>query len=132
LEKFFASVGMTYTPEDKGDDVAPWRGLHEISFLKRGYMPDELTPGQYVAPLALDTVMELPYWTKDTINSLQISADNTNEALHELSLHGKAKFLELAPKIFAHSPLVGVERPFDMEEEWRRRFLEISKSRYIF
>jgi hypothetical protein len=53
------------------------------------------------APLALETVLEMAFWTRDCSNPETIVDDNVNNTLRELSLHSKEVFEEWAPKVIS-------------------------------
>jgi hypothetical protein len=91
ISEAMSKIGLTYTDENKSDSLVPFRKLSEVTFLKRGFRYDELL-GRYVAPLSLDTILEMPYWTKDGPAPLEITYENVSTALMELSLHGEEKF----------------------------------------
>jgi len=46
---------------------------------------------QFVAPLDIDVVLEIPYWTK-THDSFKIMCDNVENTICELSLHGPSTY----------------------------------------
>jgi len=117
----FAKLNMTFTAERKDDIVPEYRPLSEITFLKRGFVNHPLVPGVFLAPLALEVVLDMPYWTMKTNMENDISRDKLNCALDELSLHGQAKFMEWAPKMFAVAHRVGVAPPVDYDVEWHVR-----------
>jgi hypothetical protein len=92
LTEAMSTIGLTFTDENKSDILVPFRKLSEVTFLKRGFRYDELL-GRYVAPLSLDTILEMPYWTKEGPAPREITCDNVNTALMELSLHGEEVYL---------------------------------------
>jgi hypothetical protein len=76
-----------YTSDVKTDlNPPPSRLLREVTFLKRGFCYDSFSR-MYLAPLDLDTIMEMPYWTKNGILFDQITLDNARTAIRELALH---------------------------------------------
>jgi hypothetical protein len=91
LTQALATIGLTYTDELKSETLVPYRKLSEVTFLKRGFRYEKLL-GRYVAPLSLDTILEMPYWTKEGPAPQEITEDNVNTALMELSLHGEEVF----------------------------------------
>jgi len=95
-----ARLGFTYTSEDKLTTVAPSRHLHEVGFLKRGFRFEPLIH-RYVAPLELDTILEIPMWTKKGCASHTITCDNVDNCLRELSLHDPEVFNLWAPKVIS-------------------------------
>lgn len=123
LTEYFRCVGMTYTGEDKEAELVPkFRSLSDVSFLKRKFVQNERFPGKWVAPLELRVVLDMAYWTINSIMRDKISTDKTETALNELSLHGKKVFLHWAAKIYNHAHLVGVPKPLDLTADWLSRY----------
>jgi hypothetical protein len=87
LPQLMAQIGLTYTTELKADAVVPFRRVYEINYLKRSFRYEELL-GAHVAPLALETVTEIPLWTK-TGNPHDTFKSNLETYFKELSLHDK-------------------------------------------
>jgi hypothetical protein len=98
IAKVLDTVGFQYTAEDKTSTVAATRPLSDVTFLKRGFRFEEKLH-KYVAPLDLDTILEIPMWTKKGAASHTIACDNVDNALHELALHDQATFDLWAGKI---------------------------------
>lgn len=100
VSKHMAEIGLTYTDEMKNDTVVPFRPLSEVTFLKRSF---RIEPSMdiYVAPLAMETILEMPFWTKKGPLRDSIVTDNVNTALMELSLHDPKVFNQWAPQIIA-------------------------------
>lgn len=95
------NLGYKYTTESKNETrVKPLRELPEVSFLKRGFVPSEIT-GQYISPLELSVILEMPMWTTKKDTELLDTCINVDTALRELSLHPKAVFDVWAPKIIS-------------------------------
>ncbi len=88
ISKIMPEFGVEYTNEKKTESVIKYRNINEVSFLKRGFRYEPLV-GRYVAPLDLDVVLEMSYWTKETHQRNTIFVDTANNSLLELSLHGK-------------------------------------------
>lgn len=109
-------LGLTYTTETKGVAVLPFRPIEDVEFLKRGFRYNRLT-SKYVAPLRLDTVLEIPFWTKRNADRHAIAADNALEALNELSLHDEEIYDTWAPQIIEsfreEYPNSQTKRPLD-------------------
>jgi len=83
----FAKLGFTYTHESKNDEEVPdTRPLTQISFLKRGFYHHD-TLDKWVAPLSLDTVLYIPYWCANASRAEEITKQNLEVCLLELSLH---------------------------------------------
>lgn len=90
-------LGMIYTPESKqGELCAELRNITEVEFLKRKFKKFN---GEWIAPLRLEVVLEMPYWTKKGDKELTIVQDNVQNCLDELALHGKEIFEEYGPQI---------------------------------
>lgn len=94
--------GMIYTDENKSTGVIPdSRPLSAVTFLKRGWRYCSLTK-RYVAPLALDTIKEAPYWTKKGPDMYVNTKDTFDSMFGELSLHGEQIFSrESGPMLLA-------------------------------
>lgn len=78
--------GMEYTNERKAGDVADYRSLEEISFLKRGFRY-EPTLRCYVGPLDMESVLFTSYWARSKKNMVQNVKDNIEFSWTELALH---------------------------------------------
>jgi len=90
--------GMVYTTGDKSKATLPFRRITEVEFLKRGFYFHPLCY-EWVAPLRLDVVLNIPMWTKKCSFKNQIVADNVVVAIRELALHPSTVFNEWRPKI---------------------------------
>jgi hypothetical protein len=86
-----AQFGQVYTREDKLSAKEKFRSIDRIDFLKRGFIYDPVLD-RYLAPLSLEVVLEIPYWTKKGSISDQITMDNVAAAMRELSLHPRHIF----------------------------------------
>jgi hypothetical protein len=85
-----AKIGLTYTPENKLEtNPPPYKNLTDCTFLKRGFM---LEDNRWLAPLDLDTVLEMPMWYRHGANPIQRQRDNIDNALCELSMHDEETF----------------------------------------
>jgi hypothetical protein len=98
LSEAMSHYGYTYTPDVKDGALNPVRSLTDISFLKRKYVYDN-SFCRYIAPLDIDVILEVPYWTKKMAIRDVITEDNVNLALSELSLHPKEIFDKYCPII---------------------------------
>lgn len=92
------TFGITLTDEIKSLEMVKFRAIGEISFLKRKFRYEEAV-GRYVAPLSLDTILEIPYWTKKGPLLNDIPIVNSQLAIKELSLHDDRTFYKWAPII---------------------------------
>lgn len=93
-----SDLGMTYTTETKEAVTGQLRNITEVSFLKRSFRYEPLYD-RYCAPLDMTTILESPYWTKDSNDSDVIAIDNLNNSLRELALHPDPVWKEWAPKL---------------------------------
>jgi hypothetical protein len=91
------SLGMTYTTELKGIATIPLRELEEVEFLKRSFRRDPIEC-VYLGPLRLEVILEMINWTKRK-DSINITCDNIDIALDELSLYPEPIFNDYARKI---------------------------------
>lgn len=98
MEEHVSDLGMKYTSETKTAVSDFMRPLTEVSFLKRNFRFEPIY-GRYCAPLELDVILEMPQWTKEGRNRMEIQQTNVETALRELSLHPKEVFNTWAPKI---------------------------------
>nr|UQB76011.1 non-structural polyprotein [Flumine dicistrovirus 45] len=98
MPRYMAEIGLTYTAENKNEAKSPFRFLTEVDFLKRSFLKNKILQ-RYVAPLDLDVVLEIPYWTKDAVDPITSTLDNVDTTIAELSLHEKEVFDEYVPRI---------------------------------
>lgn len=96
--EYMKELGLTYTSETKEEVPPPTRRLCDITFLKRSFRWDERVR-QHVAPLELSVLKETPYWTKRGDRSEDITRDNVENVLRELSLHDQEAWDDYAPKL---------------------------------
>jgi len=102
-------LGYSYTAADKTPLGTQFRDLKFCTFLKRGFYVADKT---VLAPLDIDTIKEMPYWTKRNAppdNEYEV----LTQALYELSLHSPQYFDKYAPKfIDASVKYYGKPPPF--------------------
>jgi hypothetical protein len=112
IMKHAPSKGLVYTCEDKTNLNPPaYRKITEISFLKREFRYEPALD-RIVAPLDLDTVLEMSYFTKRGGSELAITTDNVINSLRELSLHGREVYNAYAPQLVsAAAELYGADIP---------------------
>lgn len=104
-------IGYVFTDEDKTGAVHLHRPLSEVSFLKRKFRFDERLQ-RFVAPLSIDSIREMIYWSKIGAFTDDITRSNVDNALRELSLHGEESFRRLAPSVVeASRDLLGYQPP---------------------
>lgn len=94
--------GFTYTSESKEAHDEKTTVLSNIKFLKRAFVLDK--PNRtYLCPLDLETVLEIPFWTKRCANMRKQEISAVKDTIDELSLHTKEVWDAWAPKIFKGS-----------------------------
>jgi len=121
ITEVMLKIGYIYTDEGKlvGNKAPLCRDLEEVSFLKRSFRYDKEL-GKWLAPLSLETILEMPYWTKDTKESMIIVKDNVDVALMELGLHDKVVYDQWASKIIdAAKKKIGFSPQFSSYESNR-------------
>jgi hypothetical protein len=86
-------IGLTYTTEIKGTATVPFRKLSQVEFLKRSFSLFKLNflggERRYLAPIQIDSIVNMLNWSKKGSNRDQITRDNISLALREFSLHGR-------------------------------------------
>ena len=98
LPHLMRELGQVYTREDKMTALSKNRNLNEIDFLKRSFIYDP-SVDRYVAPLNLDVVLEIPYWTKSGERGINITISNVGAAIRELSLYPEDIFNKYAGRM---------------------------------
>jgi len=97
LQSTSLDLGLRFTSELKGE-IGDFRTIFDISFLKRKFrMCEEV--GRYIAPMELESTVETLYWTRKGTKADEITCDNVDFVLKELSLHGYEIYSTWAPKI---------------------------------
>lgn len=87
-----ALYGIKATGETKSEgEIVPYNHITEVSYLKRSFRFDT-DHNRWVAPLALETVLEIPSWTKKGAMEDMIPITNMELVLRELALHGRVVF----------------------------------------
>lgn len=94
----FSSIGMNYTSEDKGEIVDTYRLISEVSFLKRDFVYDEERQW-WMAPLSLNSIREMCYWTHKSPNNMEATKLNCEQAIAELTMHPRDVYVEWVCKI---------------------------------
>lgn len=90
--------GMTYTNENKTGEVADYRPLEEISFLKRSFRYDN-TAKRYVGPIELESALYTSYWCRSARHKQQNTKDNLEFSWLELALHEPEVWDKYAPEM---------------------------------
>jgi hypothetical protein len=90
--------GMIYTNEMKTEISDDFRTIFDISFLQRSFRRDD-TLGRVVAPLKLDTILEMVMWIHGDVDIIELCLTNVENALRELVYHGEEIFTMWSKKI---------------------------------
>lgn len=99
LIRNLVKYNAVYTDENKNIvGVKPFRHIKDINFLKRQFRHSPYV-NRIVAPLELDTILEMVDWTSKGMNGIEISFSKVEVALQELSLHPERDFIIYAPYI---------------------------------
>lgn len=93
-----ADFGYTYTDEQKGENQHTVRPIKDLTYLCRSFRFEPYV-SRYVAPLSLASISEMLNWTTRGAMSLEITQNNCETAMSEISLHGKECFYEWAPRL---------------------------------
>jgi hypothetical protein len=101
LKKTGLHFGIKFTSGSKTEEY-DFKPVSELTFLKRGFYfsPDN---GRVLAPLSLDTILEMPYWYSKGDNPTSKQAENLDQALLELSMHPPEVWDRWAPKMIRAS-----------------------------
>lgn len=91
------NYGRKYTNDRKDDlDTPDYRSIEDVTFLKREFVRHGHI---YKAPLALESILTIPYWCGNRKDATDIMRKNVENALEELSLHDSATWSQYAPVI---------------------------------
>jgi hypothetical protein len=65
IQSFFLDLGIGYTDSQKRETVTfDFESIHEVTYLKRRFLPDSQRPTLIRAPLAIDSITDMIHWTK--------------------------------------------------------------------
>jgi len=124
VTKAFELIGHEYTDEAKTGNIVPVRDISEIAYLKRKFVWDD-SANRYIAPLALEVIMEIVQWTKRGLAADSITLANIDVAMRELSLHDQSVFDVNAKLIRDACIEKGVPYRFATYNEYRGEVLNI-------
>jgi hypothetical protein len=94
MQEAMSSIGIKYTAADKSSEFYKHKPITGVTFLKRSFRYDEEC-GQWLAPIALETIYEAPMWTRDGAPPESVM-DTFRTSLRELSYYGRKTFDELS------------------------------------
>lgn len=96
----FKKVGMEYTDAAKSGDMADFKDLTQVQFLKRFFKWSDVM-NRHTCPSELMGRLETLNWTRrnSVTDPRTIESDNIQDVLKEVAAHGRETFEEWAPKI---------------------------------
>jgi hypothetical protein len=104
ITEVMKDLHMTYTSETKDECVEPIRDITQVDFLKRGFRDQgDFTFG----PISLDTIREMPYWSRNKRELNAVTESNFENAIMELSAHSQEVWDEIFPKMHEAYKLSG-------------------------
>lgn len=121
LAQALVDYGMVYTPGRKDGVWTPVTTLDNVVFLQRMFRNEG---NRWLAPLALDSFLYTPYWGGNRQLQKQITIDNFERSLEELSMHDPSVWEEYAPQIIEYLlENVGNTRAPATRKEYQRLIL---------
>jgi len=126
-------MGYIFTSADKVEGNVEFKSIEDLEFLKRGFRYDNVVR-RVVAPLRLQTILEIPFWVKSKKNIHAQMMTNVEVALSELSLHGREIYDEWSRIICKHVwDCVGVNLHVrEFEQAIRETTTEISQQEFLW
>ena len=82
----------------------------EIKFLKRSFVWNS-QQSRYVAPLALETVLEMANWVHGDVDHYELASLTLNDAMMELAIHPREVFDKYFPLFEQARRIVNEESP---------------------
>lgn len=111
IKRGVAKFGMKYTNADKTEPTEAFLDLADVTFLKRRFRWDS-SLCRWVAPLELEVIQEMPFWTKVGPREDDIAKETFRWAILELSLHDPKVWAEWSgPMIRCYEAAYGVHFP---------------------
>ncbi|QBL75901.1 putative non-structural polyprotein [Solenopsis invicta virus 12] len=121
----FAEIGMIYTDETKDLTKTPpkYKTLEEVSYLKRGFINNGT--GRWLAPLAMETILEMPNWCRGGLDIEEGTKVNCENAIMELAMHPVEVYNEWSNKInLAFMTTTGNSLDFKTYKQYHYDWLE--------
>jgi len=111
MQDVYRELGMVITDELKSEVPLPLedRAISDVSFLKRKFRYDA-DMCRYMAPLAMDTIMDMPQWVRGPHDHQSLTKDNVETAAYELAQYPEEIFLQQVNKLKKASEVL-CERP---------------------
>lgn len=107
MEKFFESIGMTFTTASKQKIVAPFESINEVSFLKRYFRYHPLIK-RVMCPLELNTLESGLSWINSKKSEEVVLNDKIATFQREMFLHSPDKFAEYTHELRNKCKEVGI------------------------
>lgn len=114
------ALGLTYTSDTKGEFSGSWRMIEDVQFLKRKFVKFSTQdfPNLWIAPLALDTLVNMPMWKE-----YDIIVDILNVLELEWALHGKHAYdTNFVPLVAKFRDLYTEYAPIRTHLPWKKAF----------
>lgn len=114
ISESMKKIGFIYTSETKSTSFSDkLRDISEITFLKRRFVYDRIAC-RYIAPMDLETILEIPYWVKQGASAIADVETNLRILFEELSLHDGETFNTWKAKIIEGVSSTQVSLPLNM------------------
>lgn len=117
ITKALLVIGHEYTDEAKTGVIVPVRDISEVAYLKRSFVYNPML-NRYVAPLDLDTVLEIVQWTKKGLASDAITLANLDVTMRELALHDPSVFDKYKKLLYDQCAQKGIQYRFATQNEY--------------
>lgn len=95
IQSFFLDLGIGYTDSQKRETVTfDFESIHEVTYLKRRFLPDSQRPTLIRAPLAIDSITDMIHWTKhsNATSQNQVFKQRVETFETELARHDKQTY----------------------------------------
>lgn len=99
ISEYFAKHKIVSTNASKQASVIPYDTLANSEFLKRSFVPHELHPGEWLAPLRMTSIIDTTQWMHESPDHGETTVDNCRVALELTHQHGKKTFNHLKKEI---------------------------------
>jgi hypothetical protein len=94
----YEMMGLKYTDDNKTDEDFVYRTIHDISFLKRKFVYDNLRH-RWIAPLELESIQKSLDWMSSSKTADNDFLNTINTAINEYALHDENTYYRLANKV---------------------------------
>jgi len=95
IQKEMEAYGHEITSFSKEAEIHAWDDIYDITYLKRQFIPHEDSKFIIKAPLAWETITEVPQWIRHCPKPVEACVSNIMDSLLEGHQHGREKFTEL-------------------------------------